>query len=179
MSLQETSERMRQYLRWKAARERLHSKAIRPAPEPTSPIPEEPPECQSQPEAETRPRSVDLTAGIIREVSREFFIHADDIRGPSRKKQFVAARNAAFYLFRKYTTRSYPSIGVLFSGRDHTTVLHGDRRAIQRMEQDPIYRDHIEQIERRLGLRRDDECQPLGSVCNRVISSIAQKESAE
>ena len=37
----------------------------------------------------------------------------------------------AMYLSKELTDKSYPEIGELFGGRDHTTVLHAHRKVTQ------------------------------------------------
>ncbi|MCF2437301.1 DnaA/Hda family protein [Streptomyces thinghirensis] len=52
-------------------------------------------------------------------------------RGPVRhlaRARSVTARQIAMYLCRELTDLSLPKIGALFGGRDHTTVMHADRK---------------------------------------------------
>lgn len=59
----------------------------------------------------------------------------------SRQRECLYARYAAFYLIRKHCTwASYPRIGKQLGGKDHTTVIHGIRRARYLLDpQDPRY----------------------------------------
>ena len=52
----------------------------------------------------------------------------DDLCGSSRSRVLVTARQIAMYLCRELTDLSLPKIGALFGGRDHTTVMHADRK---------------------------------------------------
>jgi chromosomal replication initiator protein len=45
----------------------------------------------------------------------------------------VSARQIAMYLCRELTELSLPKIGQQFGGRDHTTVMHADRKIRQQM----------------------------------------------
>ncbi len=56
----------------------------------------------------------------------------DALRGKSRQRPLVAARQEAMYVFRELTDLSYPAIARLFGGRDHTTVIHAVEK-IQRL----------------------------------------------
>jgi len=60
---------------------------------------------------------------IIDEVVSFHNIRIEDIKGISRKKEFVVPRQVAMYLIRKHTKSSFPSIGRIFK-RDHTTALY-------------------------------------------------------
>ncbi|HLT85629.1 MAG TPA: helix-turn-helix domain-containing protein, partial [Phototrophicaceae bacterium] len=45
----------------------------------------------------------------------------------------VNARQIAMYLCRELTELSLPKIGQLFGGRDHTTVMHANRKIREQM----------------------------------------------
>lgn len=51
-----------------------------------------------------------------------------DLTGPSRKHYVAHWRQAAAYVARTSTERSYPFIARYFGGRDHTTILFAKRR---------------------------------------------------
>ena len=61
---------------------------------------------------------------IIRKVSNLTKINEPDIVGKSRRAEIVEARQISIYLCRDILGSSLASIGMHFSGRDHTTVLH-------------------------------------------------------
>ncbi|GGE18310.1 hypothetical protein GCM10011390_41860 [Aureimonas endophytica] len=65
---------------------------------------------------------------IIRRFSRATGVSVDDLKGPSRKRQIARVRMAAIYWVRRRLQVSYPMIGRVFGGRDHTTVLHSVQR---------------------------------------------------
>lgn len=64
---------------------------------------------------------------IQRVVCHYFDIPDDLLRGKSRKKEIVFARQIAMYLSKDMTHYSLKSIGLHFGGRDHTTVIHAIR----------------------------------------------------
>ena len=74
----------------------------------------------------------------------------DALRGKSRQRPLVTARQMAMYVFRELTDLSYPAIARLFGGRDHTTVIHAVDK-IQRLmkERKQIY-DQVTDLVTRL-----------------------------
>jgi chromosomal replication initiator protein len=65
---------------------------------------------------------------IMHEVSDYFQITRDELCGTSRSRTLVNARQIAMYLCRELTELSLPKIGQEFGGRDHTTVMHAERK---------------------------------------------------
>ncbi len=65
---------------------------------------------------------------IIAQTASYFGISIDDICGPNRSRALVTARQMAMYLCRELTELSLPKIGQQFGGRDHTTVMHADKK---------------------------------------------------
>ena len=61
---------------------------------------------------------------IIRRVSKVTGVEEGQIVGKSRRAEIVEARQASIYLCRELLGTSLASIGMHFSGRDHTTILH-------------------------------------------------------
>lgn len=70
-------------------------------------------------------------------------VHA--ILGQRRLRKYIVPRHIAYYLIRKYTTRSLPSIGLTFD-RDHTTILHGMRAHERRIKEDPEWWADLEPV---------------------------------
>jgi chromosomal replication initiator protein len=71
----------------------------------------------------------EITAALIMAQTAAYFgLPIDDLCGTSRSRVLVTARQIAMYLCRELTELSLPKIGQLFGGRDHTTVMHADRK---------------------------------------------------
>ncbi|MEV7865396.1 chromosomal replication initiator protein DnaA [Streptomyces sp. NPDC088124] len=71
----------------------------------------------------------EITAGNIMAATADYFgLTVDDLCGSSRSRVLVTARQIAMYLCRELTDLSLPKIGAQFGGRDHTTVMHADRK---------------------------------------------------
>ena len=71
----------------------------------------------------------EITASTIMGQTASYFgLSIDDLCGTSRSRVLVTARQIAMYLCRELTDLSLPKIGQLFGGRDHTTVMHAERK---------------------------------------------------
>ncbi|NJP99240.1 chromosomal replication initiator protein DnaA [Streptomyces zingiberis] len=71
----------------------------------------------------------EITAtAIMAETAAYFGLTVEDLCGSSRSRVLVTARQIAMYLCRELTDLSLPKIGAQFGGRDHTTVMHADRK---------------------------------------------------
>ncbi|POM26273.1 Chromosomal replication initiator protein DnaA [Actinomadura rubteroloni] len=71
----------------------------------------------------------EITAMMIMAQTVEYFgTTIEDLCGPSRSRMLVTARQIAMYLCRELTDLSLPKIGAQFGGRDHTTVMHAERK---------------------------------------------------
>uniref|UniRef100_A0AAU2A478 Chromosomal replication initiator protein DnaA n=1 Tax=Streptomyces sp. NBC_00093 TaxID=2975649 RepID=A0AAU2A478_9ACTN len=71
----------------------------------------------------------EITAPAIMAATADYFgLTVEDLCGSSRGRQLVTARQIAMYLCRELTDLSLPKIGAQFGGRDHTTVMHADRK---------------------------------------------------
>ncbi len=71
------------------------------------------------------------STAIMTHVADYFAITVEELCGQSRTHVLVTARQIAMYLCRELTDLSLPKIGQLFGGRDHTTVMHADRKIRQ------------------------------------------------
>lgn len=73
--------------------------------------------------------SPEITATAIMAATADYFgLTVEDLCGSSRSRVLVTARQIAMYLCRELTDLSLPKIGAQFGGRDHTTVMHADRK---------------------------------------------------
>ncbi len=68
------------------------------------------------------------SAMIMAQTAAYFGLSIEDLSGQSRTHVLVTARQIAMYLCRELTDLSLPKIGAQFGGRDHTTVMHADRK---------------------------------------------------
>jgi len=72
------------------------------------------------------------------------------LKGKSRQRPLVTARQIAMYVFREVTDLSYPGIARIFGGRDHTTVIHAVEKIQRQMSERKQIYDQVTQLQQRL-----------------------------
>lgn len=87
---------------------------------------------------------------LLRVVAEEFGISVDKLLSASRARKVVLPRQVAMYLLREDARYSFPQIGQVFLGRDHTTVMHACAKIAEQYEQDENLRKRIQRIRERL-----------------------------
>jgi chromosomal replication initiator protein len=93
----------------------------------------------------------EITADQIMEATSEYFgVSMEDLHGHSRSRVLVNARQVAMYLCRELTDLSLPRIGQAFGGRDHTTVMHADRKIRQQMAERRSLYNQIAELTNRI-----------------------------
>ena len=65
---------------------------------------------------------------IISKVANYYQIKIEDLKGKSREQRYATPRQIAMFILREDSKINLSSIGKLFGGRDHSTVLHAIRR---------------------------------------------------
>lgn len=72
---------------------------------------------------------------ILATVCEEFKVSREDLFSAGRKQSLVFARQVGMYLCRKHLGLSFPELGRIFGGRDHSTVLYSYRK-IEQLQRD-------------------------------------------
>ena len=67
-------------------------------------------------------------ADIMGQTASYFTLSIEDLQSGSRSRTLTTARQIAMYLCRELTDLSLPKIGQEFGGRDHTTVMHANKK---------------------------------------------------
>lgn len=75
-----------------------------------------------------------------------FSMTLTQMRSRSRSKTVTLSRNLAAHLARELTDATYAELGAWFSGRDHTTILHGCREIERQLADDPQLADMKSEI---------------------------------
>ncbi|WP_454296727.1 chromosomal replication initiator protein DnaA [Salana multivorans] len=71
----------------------------------------------------------EITPAVIMAQTASYFgVTIESLCSADRTRVLVNARQIAMYLCRELTDLSLPAIGKVFGGRDHTTVMHADRK---------------------------------------------------
>jgi chromosomal replication initiator protein len=97
---------------------------------------------------------VNLTIDEIQRIVCEYMnIDEDRVRGKTRKREVVRARQIAMYFCKQFTQNSLKTIGLHFGGRDHSTVIHANNTVEDQMETDEQFRSTVDEIERKIELR--------------------------
>jgi chromosomal replication initiator protein len=81
-------------------------------------------------------------------VLRRYNARLSDLQSKRRTQSVAMPRQICMYLARHLTNQSLEEIGAFFGGRDHTTVLHSERKVKRMVEHDPAFRGLVEAIER-------------------------------
>ncbi|MEJ2612491.1 MAG: chromosomal replication initiator protein DnaA [Candidatus Thiodiazotropha sp.] len=74
---------------------------------------------------------------IQKTVAEYFQIRSSDLTSAKRTRSIARPRQIAMTLAKELTNHSLPEIGKAFGGRDHTTVIHANRKVKELRESDP------------------------------------------
>ena len=83
-------------------------------------------------------------------VCDHFNVSIEDIKSSKRNKELVYPRQVIMYLCRSMTGATYKEIASLLGGRDHSTIMYGERSISDMMEKDESTRRTIETIVNKL-----------------------------
>jgi chromosomal replication initiator protein len=96
----------------------------------------------------------EISASQIMAVTAEFFsVSLDDLCGPGKTKALAQARQISMYLCRELTDLSLPKIGQTFGGRDHTTVMHAEKKIRKEMAERRRIYDQVQELTSRIKQR--------------------------
>ena len=84
---------------------------------------------------------------ITNAVLERFNARLSDLQSKKRTQSIALPRQISMYLARALTSQSLEEVGAFFGGRDHTTVLHAERKIRREMKRDTAFRGLVETIE--------------------------------
>jgi len=85
-------------------------------------------------------------AEIVSVVCQKYQISRNELVSTRRYKRLCQPRHLTYYLCRELTTTSFPMIGRLLGGRDHTTILHGCNKIDARMASNEELRKEVSEL---------------------------------
>ena len=91
-------------------------------------------------------------ADIKKAVSKYFKISLTEMESSKRSRNIAYPRQIAIYLIRELCPNySFPKIGEIFGGRDHTTILHSYEKIVDELDTSPDLKIIINNIKSNLG----------------------------
>ncbi|MDO5728414.1 MAG: chromosomal replication initiator protein DnaA [Actinomycetaceae bacterium] len=97
------------------------------------------------------PEDSEITVALIMgQIADYFDVTIDQLCSADRSRVLVEARQIAMYLCRELTDLSLPKIGQAFGGRDHTTVMHANRKISQQMTMKREIYNHVTELTNRI-----------------------------
>ena len=93
------------------------------------------------------------SAQILTQTADYFKLSMEELCSKSRTRTLVTARQIAMYLCRELTDLSLPKIGQMFGGRDHTTVIHADRKIRAQMPERRATYNQVAELTHRIKTR--------------------------
>ena len=91
---------------------------------------------------------------IISYICSYYNIDEETLRGQSRSRDVVAARQLAMYLIRRMHATSLDGIGKEFGSRDHSTILHSLDKVEKQMQTDPKFAERVKEITTNISSKR-------------------------
>ena len=91
---------------------------------------------------------------IISYICSYYNIDEETLRGQSRSRDVVAARQLAMYLIRRMHATPLDGIGKEFGNRDHSTILHSLDKVEKQMQTDPKFAERVKEINTNISSKR-------------------------
>lgn len=85
---------------------------------------------------------------IIKAVSNFYNIPVKEMESNKRRREIAKSRQISMYLLRNLIKMSFSSIGEIFGGKDHTTVMHSVNKIDAAIAHDSVLGSELEEIKR-------------------------------
>jgi len=89
-------------------------------------------------------------------VADHFNVPVEKLKGQTRKRSIVIARQLSMYLSKNLTEKSLKAIGDQFGGRDHSTVIYSCRAVQDLLDTDSMFKDTVAELEKKIKLTMND-----------------------
>ena len=93
-----------------------------------------------------RPKKSVSVKHVIQKISEFYSIDESAMYAKTRRREVVKPRQIIMYILREDFHMSYPAIGSVFGGRDHTTVIHACEKVKGDISTDDVFKTQIEEI---------------------------------
>lgn len=113
-------------------------------------------------------RQYPTVSDIIAVCCEHYGVNRVEFISHRRNAPMVRVRQIAMYLARDLTPQSFPTIGRIMGGRDHTTILHGCRKIQGLMAADPDLAAEVDRLADKATKRMEQHNRPEKSVSFRV-----------
>ena len=87
---------------------------------------------------------------VIKVIAEFYGIEEKEITNKGRKKRIAVPRQVAMYLIRTELNASYPGIGEIFGGRDHTTALHAFKKISKQIKEDEKMEEDVKILKKKI-----------------------------
>ena len=89
----------------------------------------------------------EISISLIQKTTSEYYgIKLNNLLSKKRTKNIVLARQVAIYLCRELTEHSFPEIGDIFGGKDHTTIMHSYNKIKNKIKNDKGLKSSIDNL---------------------------------
>ena len=96
------------------------------------------------------PHRVTTPQKIFNAVANFYNLNQQELFSMTRKREVAWPRQIAMYLLRKELRKSFPHIGTIFGGKDHTTALYAYRKIEKQINNDEQIAEEINLIRQRI-----------------------------
>ena len=96
------------------------------------------------------PPKISSPKKIIQAVVEFYDLKEKEIFEKSRKKEIVKPRQITMFLLREELKYSFPAIGRIFRGKDHTTAIHAFKKIQRQMGEDENLNEEINLIKKEI-----------------------------
>ncbi|MEM9821553.1 MAG: chromosomal replication initiator protein DnaA, partial [Bacteroidota bacterium] len=102
--------------------------------------------------------SKEITVEFIQTlVADHFNLPVDKLKGQTRKRGIVIARQLSMYLAKNLTNKSLKAIGENFGGRDHSTVIYSCKAVQDLLDTDMIFKDTVADLEKKIKMSLNEK----------------------
>lgn len=96
--------------------------------------------------ATARPKRAVSVKHVISRIAEFYNIDEESMYAKTRRREVVKPRQVVMYLLREDFHLSYPAIGTVFGGRDHTTVIHACEKVRTEIRDDEELKLQLDEI---------------------------------